>query len=215
MTTLTKARAVTPKSVSNVPVEPDGESLRDRIIRAARICYAQRSAEKTTMEDIAVQANVGRATVYRHFANREAVLLAVFRAEVRNTLGALAQVLGKPETFCDRFMQYMLFVVRYSHTAPMHKTLFTETGALWVSRTFISDAETLEIALDFFRPAFEQGLASGELREEADLADLIEFSGRLLISLMLIPGPINDSETELRAYFERHVLCNIRARKRR
>lgn len=212
MNTLSQARPAPPPAASKPSREPDGESLRDRIVRAARVCYAQKSAEKTTMEDIASQANVGRATVYRHFANREAVLLAVFRVEVRNTMAALAQVVGHPDSFCDLFLQYLLFVVRYAQITPTHKMLFTESGALWVSRTFISDAETLQIALDFFAPAFNRARARGELREDADLSDLIEFSGRLLISLLLIPGPVNESEAALRAYFERHVIRHIRAR---
>jgi AcrR family transcriptional regulator len=211
MNTLSEARTAPQQAVSKTPREPDGESLRDRIVRAARICYAQKSAEKTTMEDIASQANVGRATVYRHFANREAVLLAVFRVEVRNTLSALAQVVGHPDSFCDLFLQYLMFVVRYAQVVPTHKMLFTESGALWVSRTFISDAETLQIALDFFLPSFNHSRQRGELCKDTDLADLIEYSGRLLISLLLIPGPINESEPELRAYFERHVIRHIRA----
>lgn len=211
MNTLSQARTAPQQSSSKTLREPDGESLRDRIVRAARVCYAQKSAEKTTMEDIASQASVGRATVYRHFANREAVLLAVFRVEVRNTMAALAQVVGQPESFCDLFMQYLLFVVRYAQINPSHKMLFTESGALWVSRTFVSDEETLQIALDFFEPQFRQAHARGELRSDADLTDLIEFSGRLLISLLLIPGPVNESEAGLRAYFERHVIRHIRA----
>ncbi len=211
MNTLSQARTAPQQPVSKSPREPDGESLRDRIVRAARVCYAQKSAEKTTMEDIATQANVGRATVYRHFANREAVLLAVFRVEVRNTMAALAEVIGQPASFCDLFMQYLLFVVRYAQITPTHQMLFTESGALWVSRTFVSDAETLQIALDFFEPHFNRARAQGELRADADLSDLIEFSGRLLISLLLIPGPVNESEAGLRAYFERHVIRHIRA----
>ena len=211
MNTLSQAH-IAPQQPASKPLrEIEGESLRDRIIRAARACYAQKSAEKTTMEDIAGQANVGRATVYRHFANREAVLLAVFRGEVRNTLAALAQAIGHPDSFCDLFLQYLLFVVRYARITPTHQMLFTESGALWVSRTFVSDAETLQIALDFFEPAFTQAHARGELRADVELADLIEFSGRLLISLLLIPGPVNDSENELRAYFDRHVIRHIRA----
>ena len=139
------------------------------------------------------------------------MLLAVFRVEVRNTMAALAQVVGHPESFCDLFMQYLLFVVRYAQVAPTHKMLFTESGALWVSRTFVSDAETLQIALDFFAPTFHLARARGELQSDTDLVDLIEFSWRLLISLMLIPGPVNESESGLRAYFERHVIRHIRA----
>ena len=70
MNTLSQARTAPQQAASETPREADGESPRDRIVRAARACYAQKSAEKTTMEDIASQANVGRATVYRHFANR-------------------------------------------------------------------------------------------------------------------------------------------------
>lgn len=55
--------------------------LAERIIDAALVCYARVGVSRTTVEDIAAQAGVSRATLYRTFAGRPGIELAVVRRE--------------------------------------------------------------------------------------------------------------------------------------
>lgn len=55
---------------------PDARANRDLILSAAAEMFRERDLD-TTFEDIARRAGVGRATVYRHFATREALLAAL------------------------------------------------------------------------------------------------------------------------------------------
>jgi len=50
------------------PNDPD--TARDRLLDAAEACFERSGISKTTVEDIAKQASVSRATVYRYFAGR-------------------------------------------------------------------------------------------------------------------------------------------------
>lgn len=56
---------------------PDAPPNESRILAAAIDCFRRRGIGKTTMEDVATVAGVGRQTVYRTFPTRAALLDAV------------------------------------------------------------------------------------------------------------------------------------------
>jgi AcrR family transcriptional regulator len=66
-----------------------GESLRDqqkaltrhRIIRAARGCFLSDGIAETSFDDIARRAGVSRATVYLHYARKDALLLGMLEED--------------------------------------------------------------------------------------------------------------------------------------
>jgi len=55
----------------------DAARNRRRILRAAERLYAERGAAHVTMNDIAVEAGVGRGTLYRRYPDRAAIALAL------------------------------------------------------------------------------------------------------------------------------------------
>jgi len=56
---------------------------RRRIADAARQCFYARGVAETSVEEIARAAGVGRATLYLHFANKDAILLELLAANMR------------------------------------------------------------------------------------------------------------------------------------
>ena len=53
-----------------------------RILNATMVCLGRHGVAKTTLDDIAREAECSRATVYRYFPNRAAVVNAAVRAEI-------------------------------------------------------------------------------------------------------------------------------------
>lgn len=56
---------------------------RRRIADAARRCFYEHGVAETSVEHIARAAGVGRATLYLHFANKDAILLELLAANMR------------------------------------------------------------------------------------------------------------------------------------
>ena len=61
-----------PKPVTR---EDQRKSTRRRIVNAARVCFYQHGLADVSMEQVARAAQVGRATLYLHFPNRDALLM--------------------------------------------------------------------------------------------------------------------------------------------
>lgn len=80
------------------PLRKDAAERRARLLRAAKTAFA-RDGLDAPLHLIAEQAGVGRATLYRNFADRSALALAVFLADI-DDLGRRTEArLGDPEVF--------------------------------------------------------------------------------------------------------------------
>ncbi len=84
------------------PADRQGESLRadaqqnrDRILEAAREAFA--ASGDASLNSIAKKAGVGPGTLYRHFPNREALVLAVYRHDVQRLADSAAELLTENE----------------------------------------------------------------------------------------------------------------------
>jgi AcrR family transcriptional regulator len=66
---------------SHESLRADAQLNRDRIVEVARHVLA--ASSNASLNSIAKKAGVGPGTLYRHFPNREALVLAVYRHEVQ------------------------------------------------------------------------------------------------------------------------------------
>ncbi|MES1022472.1 TetR/AcrR family transcriptional regulator [Gloeocapsa sp. BRSZ] len=53
------------------------ESSRDRILKAAQRLFARQGYDGTTTRDLAIAAGVAEGTLFRHFANKKAILIEI------------------------------------------------------------------------------------------------------------------------------------------
>jgi AcrR family transcriptional regulator len=89
----------------------DARRNRDRILEVAKEAFA-RSGANTSLDDIARQAEVGAGTLYRHFPTRDALLEAVYRAEVEK-LAAAERELSRKLPAVEALRAWMLLFVDY------------------------------------------------------------------------------------------------------
>jgi AcrR family transcriptional regulator len=75
----------------------DAEQNRTRILDVARTALA--ASGNASMQSIAKQAGIGQGTLYRHFPNREALVLAVHRHDVRALVDAAPELLDTHPPF--------------------------------------------------------------------------------------------------------------------
>ena len=59
-----------------------GSSTQQRLLDSTLICLSRHGVAKTTVDDVAREAGVGRATLYRYFPNKQALINATFDSEV-------------------------------------------------------------------------------------------------------------------------------------
>ena len=105
-------------------------NARGRLEQAALELFAEQGFEGTTVEDIAKQASVSRATVYRYFAGRDAVVSGVI---LRATERYLERVRGRVEAQPDlgsAILEFVEVTIRAAHRDETIALLFTSDDSL-------------------------------------------------------------------------------------
>lgn len=75
--------------------------MEPRIVAAALRCLAQYGVSKTTVEDVAQAAGCSRATLYRYFPSKQALLSGVLESEIRRLGAGLDTVASEADTLED------------------------------------------------------------------------------------------------------------------
>ena len=136
-------------------------------MRAAKQAFT-RAGANTSLDEIANRAGVGAGTLYRHFPNRDALVEAVYHAEV-DKLAAAEMEFAKTMRPVEALRAWMLLFVDYIATkriiAPALNTLVGGTRKLYQSsRVPISQA---------IEALVKRAMKSGDIREDLEPFDLL------------------------------------------
>lgn len=69
------------RKTAKLPRLSKSERTRAMLLQVARLVFTERESTASPMDEIALRAQVSRATVYSHFPNRDAMLLALLEAD--------------------------------------------------------------------------------------------------------------------------------------
>jgi AcrR family transcriptional regulator len=91
-----------------VPLQTAAPVLADRVIDAALACVARVGVAKTTLDDVAREAGCARATVYRCFPGRLALLRAVLDREIGALTARVLDAASHTDTLGDAIATVIL-----------------------------------------------------------------------------------------------------------
>jgi AcrR family transcriptional regulator len=157
----------------------DARRNRERLLGAATAAFATAQGRPVSLESIARDAGVGIGTLYRHFPNREALVEAIYRAELAEVAAAAQQLLKRhpPETALRRWMdRYAGFVAAKRGMAESLHAIF-DSGAMEPSQTRDSIVGAVEMLL-------RAGADDGTLRADVPADDVVSS----LIGIFLASG---------------------------
>jgi AcrR family transcriptional regulator len=175
----------------------DTGAARERLLDAAETCIDRFGLAKTTVEDIATAAKVSRATIYRYFANRDELVLAVVLRSLEQSgegdLDDWFRDADSPEQFGDALVDAMAaFLARLRHDPKLEVLLNREASG--VSATISGASEALfTIVLDDWRPRMTSAQQAGLIRADLDIDELSEWVLRGMLSLLTVEGPRHHS----------------------
>jgi AcrR family transcriptional regulator len=158
----------------------DRSSTRVRIVDGALRCLTRQGLAKTTVDDIAREASLSRATVYRTFPRgKEGILPAVVETEVARLFSALAVAMGEANDLEDVLVVGMVETARRLREHGAFTYLLTfEPGVVLPYLTFAKLDRVLLAAADLAAPFFARWLEP----EQASRA--VEWAGRIVLAYL-------------------------------
>jgi AcrR family transcriptional regulator len=193
MSTSTAATAVS----DNTKTQP----VRERLLDAAEGCLEQFGSEKTSMEDVARAAGMSRATVYRYFENREALLLGVASRQASALAAEAINYLAQFSTISDWLVEGLLFTLREIPSRPVFASLVTSLDSRASSSLWLGSTGLVEIGINVLQPIFSNAKAQGLLRDDVDPAMLVEWLLRMLWTYLNAPSQVATDEEGMRKLF--------------
>lgn len=178
------------------------------ILDAARDLFLEFGLRRTTMDDVARRAGVGRVTVYRHYADKNALFAEVVMREcargLREIERAIAPHEGDVEAFLVEWFTQMV-VVAFEH--PLRKRLLVSDPEWFVFHVTLDGQPILALGIEYVASIVRRVQARG-VATAHDPTVLGEVILRLLHSIHLTPGGTigtTDPE-ELRSRVRTHLL---------
>lgn len=178
----------------------DSDQARERLIDAAEACFERFGVMKTTIEDVAGEARVSRATVYRYFEGRDELLLAVLIREGRRFLDRLTEILENEEDFGTALVEGVIFTVAAIRDDDKLALLFTPDAAGTTGSVAGASEAIFALTADFMRPFIEQAATNGRLRPGLEVDEASEWMLRTVLSFLMVQGPGERDEKALRKY---------------
>lgn len=163
-------------------------TVRDRAMDAAATCFQQQGLSKTSMESVAKQSKMSRATLYRHFANRDELAISVIEREaVRIALGVYQRI-QKHDDFGDFIIEGMVDACQEIRANPILGSLFSPDSIATSTQLLLMTDRLTNIGLDVMKPMIEPAQKAGILRDDVSPEIIMDWVFRLLISLLTIPS---------------------------
>jgi AcrR family transcriptional regulator len=162
------------------PLRADARRNREKLLTAATEAFAE-EGEDVALEAVAARAGVGIGTLYRHFPNRDVLVVAAYEHEVDALCAAAADLLASLpadealRAWMNRFADYM--ATKRSMGNALRAAASSDSPLFAVTR---------ERILGALRLLLEAGAASGTLRADVDPTDVM----RVINGIWYLPsGP--------------------------
>lgn len=100
-----------------------GDATYERILNAGLAQFSEFGLRRTTMEDVAKQAGIGRATAYRRFGDKHQLIQAVILRECQQQLDRIEAHVGALPNQQEALLEAFVMAVTRAHGHPLLRRL--------------------------------------------------------------------------------------------
>lgn len=188
---------------------PDVEATHERILESAYARMADEGLAQTTVEGIAHEAGLSRATIYRHFpGGKDELIEAVVSWEVARFFAQLGVATEGAGDFTVWLSRGLLAARRQLEEHSVLQQLLEDEADQLVPRL----VTVMPIVLAVLREQLAARLAGERLRPGIDRGEAAELLARLMVSYMGTPGVWRlDDPAEVDSLVRGHLLVGILA----
>lgn len=147
----------------NGAVPADSEAAHEHFLDAAESCFERYGVNKTTMEDIAKIAGVSRPTVYRHFPDRDSLIMAVVLRRSRALIAKAQKYIRRQKTFEDQMVEGLLYLVNTGRQDPFVRILVSPEHMELATQILGASEAVVDLTYEMWAPILEEAVERGDL----------------------------------------------------
>lgn len=180
------------------------------ILNAAKACYLRVGVAKTTAADIAGEAGVSRATLYRRFPSHGEIFLAVLARDSWEMVADCEVKLAGIEDPAEHMIEGILFVLDEIVRRPLHAHLFTESSRSWVLSQTMAAENLHQMCLQMLHAMPGINFSSSH-DAETRIAYMAEWVLRTIVSYAIAPSHIARNRDDMRELLRTTLEPSVRA----
>jgi AcrR family transcriptional regulator len=165
----------------NETIETHHRAVRDATLDTAAALVAEHGPLSVTMSQIAEETGIGRATLYKHFPDVEAILVAWHERQVAAHLEYLAEIRDRTGDAGER-----LKAVLEAYALISHEDHGTELAALLHRGEHVAHAQ--QQLSHFIQDLLTEGAETGELRDDVAPDELANYCLHALTAASSLPS---------------------------
>jgi len=169
---------------SGTTLPSDAQAAKDRLMEAAEACFDKYGVAKTTMDDIAKVAGVSRPTVYRHFDDRDSLILAVVMRRSRQLIDRAQKFIRKHDSFEDQLVEGLIFLVDKGRKDPFVSLLVSPESMDLANQILGASTAAVDLAYEMWEPILTEAQERGELRADLDFREIATWITYLILLLV-------------------------------
>lgn len=178
--------------LSEILDEPETDEVGVRILDAALAEYLAHGFRRTSVDDIARHAGIGRATLYRRFATRDDLVQAVLTRETRKFFADIATAVEAVPNLADRLVEGFVVGLRNARAQPLLQRMLDSEPDVAIPFLTTRGAPAMAVMREFL---LRQYLDCPEARTNRP-EEVAEILVRLCISLVLTPDSVLPLHTD-------------------
>ena len=175
------------------------EEKKERILSIAQKIFARFGIQKTTMDEIAKMARMGKATLYYYFKNKEDIFAEVIRKESNILKQKLNEAINKADMPQDKIRNYML--TRMIHLKELSNYYTTLTDDYLEHYSFVEKEreEFTEYEIVALKNILNEGIEQGvfTMKDTELTARMITIALKGLEYPLIVEDKANNMESEV------------------
>ena len=172
-----------------------------RILDAGEQCIHRFGIRRTSMGEVARVGKLSRGSIYRHFADKEALVEGVFKRRQELFLNRAEALLETEPTLVDKLTRSVM-----SGRENMREGIYASLAEIepeTVAMMFL-DTRFYRRSVSFWPPHVRLAQAAGEISSDVDVGTATDLIMRMAVSLVMFPHMGMELKTRraVRAYLQ-------------
>lgn len=146
----------------------------NRMIRAAKSLFADYGFEKTTMQRIADESDVGVATLFRYFPKKEDLIVEVVKDAIKRQIPYFEEVLKSNKKGIEKIDEALTGYIQYISEENIDSTKLLEAFELYIAFNDVEHGLVEEIIMEYgkfqqiIRSIIREGKTDGSIQLSLD-----------------------------------------------
>ncbi|WP_436794843.1 TetR/AcrR family transcriptional regulator [Actinospongicola halichondriae] len=167
-----------------------------KVLDAALAEFSSVGIGRTSMEDVARRAGVSRQTVYRHVANKDALVGQVLQREFQRHAEQYVAEMQTADTAVERIVGGYSSTIQAIRSNPLLTSVLSHGVDTAVSSMAASAEHVLSMARMFLTYLLQVEQSEGEIAATIDVDVIADLMVRVAVSYVLIPSEVFDLADE-------------------